>query len=286
MFQSSVTVDIGDGRSAKFWTDSWLPEGAICRFVPHLFNAVAKRQRHKTVREAITNRSWVRDIRGARTAHVLCDYVLVWEKVQGVTFDDLSSDRFIWRWTADGTYSASSAYRAFFVGMATLRGAKELWKVRASPKCKFFFWLLLHDRLWTTARRKRHGRQDDDVCIFCDQEQETARHLAGECVYSREVWYRVLAPSGLAIIVPSPGIDFLDWWLSSRAQLPSEMRKGFDSLVILGSWLLWKERNRRVFNGITCTLVQLVVLLQEEAERWSMAGYSALAALWALSEVA
>jgi hypothetical protein len=49
------------------------------------------------------------------------------------------------------------------------------------------------------------------------------------------------------------------------------MRKGFDSLVILGSWLLWKERNRRV------------VLLQEEAERWSMAGYSAL---WALSEVA
>jgi hypothetical protein len=122
------------------------------------------------VREAITNRSWVRDIRGARTAHVLCDYVLVWEKVQGVTFDDLSSDRFIWRWTADGTYSASSAYRAFFVGMATLRGAKELWKVRAPPKCKFFFWLLLHDRLWTAARRKRHGLQDDDVCIFCDQE--------------------------------------------------------------------------------------------------------------------
>jgi hypothetical protein len=64
------------------------------------------------------------------------------------------------------------------------------------------------------------------------------------------------------------------------------MRKGFDSLVILGSWLLWKERNRRVFNEITCTPVQLIVLLQEEAERWSMIGYSALAALWALSEVA
>jgi hypothetical protein len=151
-----------------------------------------------------------------------------------VTFDDLSSDRFIWRWTTDGTYSASSAYRAFFVGMATLRGAKELWKVRAPPKCKFFFWLLLHDRLWTAARRKRHGLQDDDVCIFCDQEQETARHLAGECVYSHEVWYRVLAPIGLAIIVPPPGIDFLNWWLSSRAQLPSAMRNGFDSLVILG----------------------------------------------------
>jgi hypothetical protein len=61
------------------------------------------------VREALTNRSWVRDIQGAPTAAVLCDYVVVWEKVTGVVLDDLTSDRFIWRWTADGSYSASSA---------------------------------------------------------------------------------------------------------------------------------------------------------------------------------
>jgi len=139
------------------------------------------------VREAITNRSWVRDIQGAPTAQVLCDYVVVWAKVDGVVFDDLTSDRFIWRWTTDGTYSASSAYRAFFIGMSFLRGAKELWKARAPSKCKFFFWLLLHDRLWTAARRMRHGLQDGDVCALCDQEQETARHLAGECVFAQEV---------------------------------------------------------------------------------------------------
>ena len=80
------------------------------------------------MREAITNRSWVRDIQGAPIAQVLCDYVVVWAKVDGVVFDDLTSDRFIWRWTTDGTYSASSAYRAFFIGMTSLRGAKELWK--------------------------------------------------------------------------------------------------------------------------------------------------------------
>jgi hypothetical protein len=62
MFQSSVTVAIGDGLLAKFWTDSWLPDGTICRFAPHLFAAIGKRRRQKSVREAITNRSWVRDI--------------------------------------------------------------------------------------------------------------------------------------------------------------------------------------------------------------------------------
>ena len=122
------------------------------------------------MREAITNRSWVRDIRGAPTVEVLCDYVVVWEKVAGVVLDDLTSDRFIWRWTADGTYFASSAYGAFFIGMTSLTGAKEIWKARALPKCKFFFCLMLHDRFWTAARRKRRGLQDDDICVFCDQE--------------------------------------------------------------------------------------------------------------------
>jgi hypothetical protein len=43
-----------------------------------------------------------------------------------VVLDDLTSDRFIWRWTVDVMYSASSAYRAFFISMTSLQGAKEL----------------------------------------------------------------------------------------------------------------------------------------------------------------
>ena len=96
MFQSSVTVAVGDGRSARFWTDSWLPDQPICHLAPHLFAAIGRRRRHKTVREALTNRSWVRDIQGAPTAEVLCDYAVVWEKVAGVVLDDLTSDKVIW----------------------------------------------------------------------------------------------------------------------------------------------------------------------------------------------
>lgn len=36
------------------------------------------------------------------------------------------SDRFIWRLMPDGNYSASSAYRSFFLEMSSLLGAKEL----------------------------------------------------------------------------------------------------------------------------------------------------------------
>ena len=89
--------------------------------------------------------------------------------------------------------------------------------------------------------------------------QETARHLTGECVFAREVWFRVLAPIVLANLAPSPGVAFLDWWLLHRMQLETTRRKGFDSLVILGAWCLWKERNQRVSMGLAARPLMLLL---------------------------
>ena len=57
-----------------------------------------------------------------------------------------------------------------------------LWRTKAPPKVKLFFWLALHQKLWIANRRKRHGLQDDDACALCDQHTETASHLFLGCV--------------------------------------------------------------------------------------------------------
>jgi hypothetical protein len=75
---------------------------------------------------------------------VLTQFLKVWELLQDVTLDPLVSDRFVWKWSPDGKYSA---YWAFFFGLMKLHGAKELWRVKAPPHIKFFFWLALHRRL-------------------------------------------------------------------------------------------------------------------------------------------
>ena len=85
---------------------------------------------------------------------MLCQYLRVWNILRGIVLEPLRVDRFIWSWNADGAYSASSAYRAFFAGSASLPGAKELWKTKAPARVKFFFWLAVHQRLWTADRRK------------------------------------------------------------------------------------------------------------------------------------
>jgi hypothetical protein len=136
----------------------------------------------------------------------------------------------------------------FFAGWTTMAGAKELWCAAMSPKVKFFFWLALHCRLWTAERRKHHGLQPEVACALCDQLDETTDHLLCSCVYTREVWSRLMSAMGSPAAPPQQASTFLDWWLHRRASLPKALRRSFDSLVLLVSWCLWKERNCRTFD--------------------------------------
>ena len=43
-------------------------------------------------------------------------------------------------------------------------------------------------------------------------------------------------------------------------------RKCFDSLVILTSWMIWKERNNKIFDRNQLTVAELVLRIKEEAD--------------------
>jgi hypothetical protein len=57
-------------------------------------------------------------------------------------------------------------------------------------------------------------------------------------------------------------------WLHGRASLPQPLRRSFDSLVLLVSWCLWKERNSRTFDRRSSTPTQLFTTILEEAGAW------------------
>lgn len=64
------------------------------------------------------------------------------------------------------------------------------------------------------------------------------------CVFSRMTWANVLGPINLGSLTPQNDECFWTRWLRSRK---SDSRKGFDSLVMLVRWMLWKEHNQGTF---------------------------------------
>ena len=179
-----------------------------------------------------------------------------------------------------GRHSASFTYRLFFAGLVLFPCGKALWKAWAPAKCKLHFWLAMRRGRWRADRRLQHGMPSHVMCPLCDQAAETADHLALGCVYAREVWHSKLTHCGLGHLVPTPNDSLIEWWPGSRDLIPPAERKGFDSVAILTVWMLWKERNNRIFQRSAVVARELCRRIEEEVRLWKISGAKGLAHIW------
>ena len=58
--------------------------------------------------------------------------------------------------------------------------------------------------------------------------------------------------------------------------VPKEIRKGLNSLIILVAWELWKHRNAWVFEGANPCVQRVLAVVSEECLLWCWSGAKAL----------
>lgn len=79
MCATSLWVIVGDGAATNLWTDNWATVGPLCKFAPELFACISRTRKKRVLRDALQQHQWARDIVGALTTQVLCQYLQVWE---------------------------------------------------------------------------------------------------------------------------------------------------------------------------------------------------------------
>jgi hypothetical protein len=79
------------------------------------------------------------------------------------------------------------------------------------------------------------------------------------------VWARGFSPQ------PSK-TSFFDWWNRAATLVDQPLKKGLNSLIILGAWTLWRHHNDCVFNAASPRLSAVMAMAREEAWKWRLAG--------------
>ena len=69
------------------------------------------------------------------------------------------------------------------------------------------------------------------------------------------------------------------WWNHVRFMQVKERRRGLDTLVMLILWSLWKERNARLFDGHSSTILEVQERIKVDIKLWIDAGTTRLGCL-------
>ena len=90
-----------------------------------------------------------------------------------------------------------------------------------------------------------------------------AKHLVLHCSFAREVWHRISLWSGGLIQQPDADLEVEDWWYTTLAGFPKELRRPKAAILMYTAWNMWKARNRQVFGNRRATPAQV----EEEIKR-------------------
>jgi hypothetical protein len=173
LFYCSTYVHIGDGKNTPFWDARWLHGTAPKELAPSLYNLT--RFKTRNVFTELQSHNWIKSLPDITTPRLLEEYIMLYMALSTITLTD-HSDRIVWKWAANGLYSAASAYECQFKGAITYFPATNVWKANTDPKCRFFAWLILHNRAQTAdilAKKNWPHNPSCSLAFACQRQLNT-----------------------------------------------------------------------------------------------------------------
>ncbi|XP_073367762.1 uncharacterized protein [Aegilops tauschii subsp. strangulata] len=249
-FYASTTITVGNGARTPFWDSPWLLGRKPKDIAPLIFEASSRK--NWKVREALRNNAWILRIKppsAVVSAEHIRQLFSLWMLLDEVLLDELTDDDISWKHMASGQYTSASAYKAQFLGVVLSPMDQMVWKAWAPLKVKFFAWLALQDRIWTADRLAKRGWPNCGPCPLCKGVQECGPHILFKCRYSLRLWRLVIQRFGIDDMDTTSWhlMDSVESWWVSTCDVGTTDRKAKASITILVSWVIWNERNARVF---------------------------------------
>lgn len=248
-----IQLEIGDGRSCRFWTDNWFPMGRVADFMLQGRNTRLGIRKDATLASLCREGQWL--IPQARSEN----QVAVLAFLMSISFTE---EEDTYEWVIDGksstTYSTGSVYKKLKGETNTLPWTRAVWITGGVPKHSFFAWLVTLNRCPTRDRLRSWGLQSDSVCLLCADDEESRSHIYFDCIYSWEIWTSLANRFDLMARRN---------WNESLQQMQSLGGDRIRKRLLLLSWQaviywIWSERNSRLHRNSSRSSALLITIIE------------------------
>ncbi|XP_020967371.1 uncharacterized protein LOC110266736 [Arachis ipaensis] len=273
---SGLSMELGNGRTIRFWEDSWLPPGVLKDMFPRLFSV-------STLQGSVIGDCgfwdglvWIWSFQWRRE---LFQWELdlvhqLHELLQSVKPTNGKEDGVVWKFDKTGVYSTASFGKVLQAEVlpeeiTSYSFTSAVWKGLVPPRVELFTWFVLVGRVNTKDRlcRFRVIPQHDNRCVLCDKAEENVFHLFLECETTWKVWCAWLLALGRQWSLPGTLKDHFESWtkLSIRKVDRKRWFIGFFAVI----WTTWLERNGRLFRDHTSSMEDIINRSFRYSEEWS-----------------
>ncbi|GMP72532.1 hypothetical protein CsSME_00030528 [Camellia sinensis var. sinensis] len=257
-FWKRVKLKVGLGDRVRFWRDRWCGDLTLEEWFPLVFGIAVDA-------EVLVGAVWSGHGVSTFWNVALRRAVQDWEQGQlmellaflyELRVGEVGQDSLVWECPgAKGTFSVSSYYRVLAHVEEVVFPWKCVWVLGTPSKVAFFVWTAMLGRVLTLDNLIRCGHILVNWCCLCCGAVESMDHLFIHCPVSSPLWMLVVATFDLAWVQPASVQAVLHSWAGGRVGRRRRKAWMLASHCIL--WLVWLERNRRVFQGLSHSVLWL-----------------------------
>ncbi|GAU48354.1 hypothetical protein TSUD_267790 [Trifolium subterraneum] len=243
----NIIREVGDGHSTLFWTDPWLEERPLARSFGRLY-----------------------DLAENKLITVAEMFGLGWGGVEMETEDNML-DRWVWKLHTSQRYSVKSAY-SFITAIGSTHNERVdcfMWRKSVPLKVDIFVWRLFLNRLPTKDNLHKRGVIDTSQlsCATTCGKVEDNDHLFFQCDVYGCLW--LLVSKWLRFESVFHGnIGFHSYQFRGFGGVSKCYRIAFTIIWISVLYIIWKDRNKRIFTPGADTLETMAEKVKSQTYWW------------------
>lgn len=198
-------------------------------------------------------------------------FLQLWESIQQIPLNEEAEDTIRWRWTGDGEYTTTTAYKIQFMGVLSKLKLTPIWKAHSEPKCRFFGWTSYFIKNFDRKQPNQRGlAKRPFMQIMWDGAGDTTTPLQRLCLLKRDVEISTDQCDIPRIRNIDQNVLVYSYWRRCRPSFDQPRKKDFAGIIFYFWWNICKERIRRTYQQKSRIPVEVSCLCKDDISQYNV----------------